>query len=534
MTLVIGERSVSIFSLHAEAVEQSRLRAMELVQQGISRYAEEFAAANAVLTTLATDMALAAKADPSDEPPPQCTRLYTVLDAAPSIESLGLADTDGHVVCTTTPEAEGLDIGEREYFRIAMHGIRNFSTVKQSFVTQSPAIYMAAPAVEEDGQVRAVVVARLGISGLFPDSYTTDLDLRSQVLLIDPTGTVIRATPDDGTLAGQDLRHSPVVEQALARTLGTLIAEGADGVPRLYGYSRLPRSNMHLIVGLDMSAVTREVERATWRAAMTLLVATLVMLLGLWLVGETLIVAPVLALSQRLTRFGQGKREDDGAGGRVVIAELAPLASAFEAMAEELTRREDALRSANRRLSSLASLDPLTGIANRRSFDAVFAVQWSTARRLGLLMIDIDDFKPYNDHFGHLEGDRCLNRVAQALASAVQGNDVVARIGGEEFAVLMPDATPAAATELAERLRATVRELGIAHTPSVGGPVTISVGGAACTPAPELRGSDLMMAADRALYAAKEAGRNRVRIAGHVYPAGGEAGTAPAPGAAGG
>nr|WP_255607216.1 GGDEF domain-containing protein [Ancylobacter sp. Lp-2] len=206
-------------------------------------------------------------------------------------------------------------------------------------------------------------------------------------------------------------------------------------------------------------------------------------------------------------------------------------------MAEELTHREEALRSANRRLSSLASLDPLTGIANRRSFDAVFAVQWSTARHLGVLMIDIDDFKLYNDHYGHMDGDRCLHRIAQALAGAVAGTDVIARIGGEEFAVLLPGATLASAAELAERLRLAVEELGIDHAPSLRGPVTVSIGCATCAPAPGLYGGDLMLAADQALYAAKQAGRNRVRLGGSVRPAGQGPGTASATagrGAAGG
>lgn len=518
MALVIGERTLSIFSLHADTLAQARGRVMDLVQQGVSRYSQEIAAASAVLSTLA-----AADTSPGNPTPEQCERLHSVLDVAAGIETLTLVDTDGGVVCTTAPGAVGLDLSGREYFRIAMRGVANLSSVRQSYVTQTPAIYMAAPALEDDGEVRSVVIARVGITELFPESFSSDLDLRSQVLLIDPSGVVIRAAPDNGAMMGRNLNNTPVVSQTLSQTRGTIIAEGVDSVLRLYGYSRLPMSNMHLIVGLDMAAVTREVERATWRAAMTLLVATVIMLIGLWLVGETLIVAPVLALSRRLARFGEGKREGDD--GRVVITELAPLASAFEAMAEELTRREDALRSANRRLSSLASLDPLTGIANRRSFDAVFAVQWSTARNLALLMIDIDDFKPYNDHYGHVEGDRCLNRIAQALAATARGTDVVARIGGEEFAILMPDANLAAALELAERLRAAIGELGIEHAPALDGIVTISIGCAACAPVPGLHGRDLMMAADRALYAAKQAGRNRVCAAEAVQPAGGRTDT---------
>nr|WP_246339938.1 diguanylate cyclase [Ancylobacter tetraedralis] len=181
-------------------------------------------------------------------------------------------------------------------------------------------------------------------------------------------------------------------------------------------------------------------------------------------------------------------------------------------MANELSARETALRNANRHLNSLASLDALTGIPNRRSFDAVLPLQWNKAPQLALLMIDIDNFKLYNDHYGHKEGDRCIRSVAQALATTVRGSDVIARIGGEEFAVLMPDADIGTAADVADRLRRAVEALAIPHA-NAAGVVTVSVGAAACQPAPSLSPSELFVAADQALYAAKRAGRNGVRRA---------------------
>nr|WP_250152388.1 diguanylate cyclase [Ancylobacter radicis] len=187
-------------------------------------------------------------------------------------------------------------------------------------------------------------------------------------------------------------------------------------------------------------------------------------------------------------------------------------------MSSELTRRENALRNANRRLNSLASLDPLTGIANRRSFDTVFALQWSAGQPLAILLIDIDAFKSFNDRYGHRAGDGCIRAVAQLMAGTVRASDVVARIGGEEFAVLMPGASLTAAADVAERLREAVEGLAIAHADQPGGIATVSIGAAACTPTPDLAPGDLFVAADLALYASKNAGRNRVRLAEKVAP----------------
>ena len=507
MALVAAERSVSIASLHDDALAASRTRVMDVVDQGVNEYDLTLTAARSTLAALA-----ALNIGGSD-----CADLSAVVGIAHSIESLFIADADGIVSCSTLLGGIGRDVGEREYFRIAMRGVGNLGTVSRRLITPLPAIYLAEPLFDDDGQARGAIVARVGIDELFPKSFAVQLGADAEAMVVDPDGGVITAFPDRQALVGTNLAHTGMVGASMSRSRGTVVAEGPDGRTRLYGFSRLPSSNMHLIVGLDMTAVTREVQRATWQAAATLLAAIAVMLVGLWLVGETLIVAPVQALSRRFTRFGQGER-DEGGEGRTVIAELQPLVAAFEAMAVELTRREEALRGANRRLSSLASLDALTGIANRRSFDAVFAVQWSSARRLALLMVDVDHFKAYNDHFGHMEGDRCIRAIAQALAAAVRGTDVVARIGGEEFAVLMPGAALPEATEVAEGLRRAVAQLALEHAPAISGFVTISIGGAACPPAPELRATDLMVAADHALYAAKQAGRDRVCTVDEVQP----------------
>ncbi|HOX17403.1 MAG TPA: diguanylate cyclase [Spirochaetales bacterium] len=183
---------------------------------------------------------------------------------------------------------------------------------------------------------------------------------------------------------------------------------------------------------------------------------------------------------------------------------------------DELLEVKRELEEANAQLERLSLADPLTGIPNRRKLDEEFERLWAAASRdmvdLACLMIDIDHFKAYNDHYGHLEGDECLRRVAACLvASLERATDFVGRYGGEEFLVLLPRVDGAGARLVAERLRKAVERLQIAHAAwkSVG-VVTISVGVAAKVPRPGGDPSALIREADVALYLAKSRGRNRV------------------------
>ena len=180
---------------------------------------------------------------------------------------------------------------------------------------------------------------------------------------------------------------------------------------------------------------------------------------------------------------------------------------------------EQRLELANAQLTELSATDGLTGIANRRSFDATFQIEWARAARdgsdLGLLMIDVDSFKAYNDHYGHPAGDDCLRMVADLTAATLRRPpDTVARFGGEEFIALLPGTDGAAGVEVAERVRLAIMEAGMAHAGSIFGRVTISIGSASLAPHPGQDRQGLIDLADRALYEAKQSGRNTVRCAG--------------------
>ena len=185
---------------------------------------------------------------------------------------------------------------------------------------------------------------------------------------------------------------------------------------------------------------------------------------------------------------------------------------------ERVTQRTAELHDANERLAALSVTDALTGIANRRHFDAVLATEWAHAVRLGkplaVGLLDIDHFKPYNDHYGHQDGDQCLRRVATEFAAQLHRSvDTVARYGGEEFAFIAPGTDAEHALELARRMRGALEALCLPHAASPGGCLTVSIGVAAWTPKPGESAEQLLRAVDGALYRAKELGRNRVELA---------------------
>jgi diguanylate cyclase (GGDEF)-like protein/PAS domain S-box-containing protein len=176
------------------------------------------------------------------------------------------------------------------------------------------------------------------------------------------------------------------------------------------------------------------------------------------------------------------------------------------------------------KLEALAVEDGLTGLANRRRFDQCLLEEWTRAYRdrssLGLLMIDLDHFKAFNDAYGHPAGDACLRSVARILtAEARRPGDLAARYGGEEFAMLLPNTDAAGCTRIGERIRHAIRGVNIAHASNPpSGLVTASIGGAVCRPGFE-RSADpalLVDAADRALYLAKDGGRDRLVMPGEV------------------
>ncbi|WP_332852161.1 sensor domain-containing diguanylate cyclase [Duganella sp. S19_KUP01_CR8] len=182
----------------------------------------------------------------------------------------------------------------------------------------------------------------------------------------------------------------------------------------------------------------------------------------------------------------------------------------------ERKQAEDKILQLQRELEVLSYRDSLTGVANRRMFDTLYPVEWAKAHATGeplsLVVIDIDYFKQYNDHYGHVQGDECLRRVAQALDTcASRSRDLCARFGGEEFILLLPATDGDAARNVAERCRKLLERKEIPHARSgVGRMITVSMGVGTIVPGAHDDRNVFLDRVDRRLYQAKSAGRDRI------------------------
>jgi len=190
-------------------------------------------------------------------------------------------------------------------------------------------------------------------------------------------------------------------------------------------------------------------------------------------------------------------------------------------MAAQLAQRERDLIASNDRLTVIASIDMLSGLANRRGFQSRLDFEWLRSQQYGnelsLLMIDVDHFKLYNDTYGHPEGDACLTKLGGTLANiAAETMGFAGRYGGEEFCLLLPNTDASRALEIGEAVRLAVQNLALPHATSVHQNITVSIGVASTRPNDIQRPGDLIEAADAALYAAKHRGRNTVVEHGFV------------------
>ena len=247
----------------------------------------------------------------------------------------------------------------------------------------------------------------------------------------------------------------------------------------------------------------------------------LLVLLLAWFGGERLIVDPIRSLARTAERIGRGDLQAR-ASRKAWAKEFAPLTAALNDMAQKARRPRAGIARGQRHLEELASSDALSGLANRRGFDARLAAEWQRAGKLhrpvALLMIDVDHFKLFNDRYGHVEGDVCLRRIGKLLKEIATGeDDLPARYGGEEFALLMPGrrhrrgaqdrrtAAPSRSKSCASRMRR--RRKGRSRSASAS---------RRSFPASAEDAEHLVEAADIALYAAKRRGRNTVVAHGAV------------------
>ncbi len=308
-----------------------------------------------------------------------------------------------------------------------------------------------------DGRFLGVVAGSISF-GYFQDLFKRlRLQPNDMIAVLAHDGTLMTRAPLTPELIGKNMMFTPGVQKMFERRSGSFAGAGTlDGVKRMFVWSDSTKPLVVLVAKSwdDIYAMWRR--EAVWIGIALLVLATFVAAVTVFFIGEI-----------------------------------------------------DRRAQAERRLEELATTDPLTGLTNRRKFDAAVDAEWHRALRqaspIAVLMIDADHFKAFNDRFGHQAGDQMLVGIAVCIADTVQrASDCASRFGGEEFAVLLPGLSAPAAASVAETIRRKVEQWS-----NVEGGVTVSIGVASTTPAASQHWHDLVESADRALYAAKELGRNR-------------------------
>jgi diguanylate cyclase (GGDEF)-like protein len=344
--------------------------------------------------------------------------------------------------------------------------------------------------------------------------------------LVDGAGTVLAAPTDQASMIGRPLDTIPLLSAIAEKAVGSDQPEGslsftaADGSKRALSFTRIAGTEARLVVSIDEAKVSAVINREIRTAYVQLGFVCLFVLLGALITAEKLIIHPIEMMAAMAKRFGQGDWSVRATRSRLP-GEFVPLARAFNAMAAQLGQRDRELVATNDRLTVIASIDMLSGLANRRGFQSRLDFEWLKAQQydnaLSLLMIDVDHFKLFNDTYGHPEGDVCLSRLGETLAGiAAKTTGFAGRYGGEEFCLLLPNTDSVRAREIGEMVRAAVQDLAMPHCTSTYRTVTVSVGVACTKPNDSQQPGDLIEAADAALYAAKHRGRNAVVEHGFV------------------
>jgi diguanylate cyclase (GGDEF)-like protein len=510
------ERARSLEDTRARQIAQASQEFASLAQHTADAQREVISSVETILKSAAYIRASAGGIARS------CDMMRASLPAnLPWIRSLLIVGGDGRVQCATNNAYVGLELGDRAYIQVA-RDTRDFVLSDLLFgrPTNTALVMAAYPVSAINRDADSIILAAVSLEWMA--KIMNNLGGRPGVsaVLIDSKGTVMAAPTDQASMISRSLDSIPllsaIAEKALSSDAenGSLSFVAVDGSKRALSFARISGTNSRLIISIDEAKVTVAINREIRTAYLQLCFVCLFVLLGALIAAEKLIINPIEVMTGMAKRFGEGDWSARVARSRLP-SEFTPLARAFNAMAAQLSQRERELVATNDRLTVMASIDMLSGLANRRGFQSRLDFEWMKAQQynteLSLLMIDVDHFKLYNDTYGHPEGDACLTRLGEALARiAADTMGFAGRYGGEEFCLLLPNTGPVRALEIGETVRAAIQGLSMPHATSSHQIVTVSVGVAVTLPNEGQRPGDLIEAADAALYAAKHRGRNTV------------------------
>jgi diguanylate cyclase (GGDEF)-like protein len=504
------ERVNGLQNARANHTDRAHTEVIDLARRGVESQRESIYSVRALLQIVSRVYAKV----PLDSS--NCNQYMTDLTAnIPWVRDLSVAATDGRIKCSTNPLAIGLNMSDRPHFQTALNS-REFglSDYMINRLNQVPSVVATFPIITDDGSVHGVELAVINLQWISDLAAAAAQHSGATVFLLDSSGTLIAGSDDQQPYTGKQFGTNALAQEMLASDEGTITGPGFDGVPRIFAYVRVPWTQARLAVGLDENAVYSGIDHEIDLAYLQLFVIGVFVVILAWFGGEQLVVKPIRSLVRTATRFGRGDLHVR-ATQEPWVAEFAPLAAALDDMAAKLAGREEELQIANQHLEEMASLDGLSGLANRRGFDRELEREWRSAiersEPIALMMVDIDHFKMFNDRYGHVAGDTCLRAVGETLSLVTLEEAVlVARYGGEEFTLLLPGLDIERVTALADEARKAIEDLQINHSESPCGHVTVSIGVESMVPEKFQTSADLVEAADTALYDAKRRGRNNV------------------------
>ncbi|MFJ4142881.1 diguanylate cyclase [Pseudomonas sp. NPDC089734] len=421
--------------------------------------------------------------------PAQVERLRAVVaseaNTLEQLSSVVLYDAQGNGVFLSNRHIPRLTGEDREFFTYHRDNPDRGVFIGPAFrsrVTGAWMISISRRIDSPDSRFAGVLLLTIGIDQLLRFYSNIQVGEQGVISLSSTQGRLLVRYPFSEPDIGRDLSSAPIFVKARNSVSGTAdFVSNVDGVRRMYAFKRSEKYPLVTTVALGRDEAMQAWRRQTGQSVLAVLV-----LLGL-LVG----------LGRRL--IGHIHRRIDAEN--------------------ELLVSQAALLELNQNLELIASQDKLTGLANRRRFDQFLDVEfwraWRDRRSLSLILIDVDFFKRYNDHYGHPAGDECLKTISRVIEHCIRrSGDMAARYGGEEFAVVMPDTDEAGACAVAEAILEGIQNQGIEHPPSPFGIVTVSLGVATLLGRNEpLDQNGLVELADRALYAAKSQGKNQVSLA---------------------
>ena len=444
--------------------EQDARNLMLVIERDIAR--------NVELYDLSLQAVVDGMTDPQVMALPPKLRNEVLFDRAASGKYLGsifVINERGDIILDSRfiPARVG-NFADRDYFAVHRDSSNASLYISRPYASRlrdgALTIALSRRITRADGSFGGVVVGTLSIDYFRALLDGLSVGQRGTAAVIETNGSMITRLPYDPKVVGRDIQSAPVFIQAMATNEGAFVGTASiDGIRRLYVYKHLPGLPIIVDVAPAEIDIYADWQRRARRLAIVMVMFSIVL----------------------------------GAGSLL--------------LSRELHRRQ----LAESKLNYLARTDALTGLSNRGTFDDTLQKEWQQANRterpLSLLFVDIDQFKAYNDYYGHQAGDEVLRAVAQCVALCVQRPaDHVARYGGEEFVVTLPDTDATSATNIAETIRHAVSDLRIEHVQSPYACVTTSIGVVTSRGRAVHDHAVLLRMADSALYEAKSTGRNRV------------------------